>query len=100
MYVFASYYYYHHYTREYIHTHITTIKFNAIFNTNYLQEIYKHDEDLQFLSPLYTIERTNDDIGYSRDLEMEHRKQEEVLKRFRIHECNLLIATSILEEGL
>jgi endoribonuclease Dicer len=31
---------------------------------------------------------------------MEYRKQEEVLKRFRIHECNLLIATSILEEGL
>ncbi|XP_011149855.1 endoribonuclease Dcr-1 [Harpegnathos saltator] len=65
-----------------------------------LNEIYKHDEDLQFLSPLYTIERTTDDVGYSRDLEMEHRKQEEVLKRFRIHECNLLIATSILEEGI
>jgi len=55
---------------------------------------------LHFLSPLYTIERNNDDVNYSRDLEIEHRKQEEVLKRFRIHECNLLIATSILEEGL
>ncbi|KAL0111364.1 hypothetical protein PUN28_012927 [Cardiocondyla obscurior] len=65
-----------------------------------LSEICKHDEDLHFLSPLYTIERNVDDIGYSRDLEMEHRKQEEVLKRFRIHECNLLIATSILEEGI
>ncbi|XP_071644928.1 endoribonuclease Dicer-1 [Temnothorax longispinosus] len=65
-----------------------------------LSEICKHDEDLHFLSPLYTIERNIDDIGYSRDLEMEHRKQEEVLKRFRIHECNLLIATSILEEGI
>lgn len=31
---------------------------------------------------------------------MEHRKQEEVLKRFRIHECNLLISTSILEHGI
>ncbi|XP_012529231.1 endoribonuclease Dcr-1 [Monomorium pharaonis] len=65
-----------------------------------LSEICKHDEDLHFLSPLYTIERNPDDVGYSRDLEMEHRKQEEVLKRFRIHECNLLIATSILEEGI
>lgn len=73
---------------------------NFFFNVIHSQEIYKHDEDLQFLSPLYTIERTPDDVGYSRDLEMEHRKQEEVLKRFRIHECNLLIATSILEEGL
>lgn len=34
-----------------------------------------------------------------RDPETEYRKQEEVLKRFRIHECNLLIATAILEEG-
>ncbi|KYQ58121.1 Endoribonuclease Dicer [Trachymyrmex zeteki] len=65
-----------------------------------LSEICKHDEDLHFLSPLYTIERSTDDVGYSRDLEMGHRKQEEVLKRFRIHECNLLIATSILEEGI
>ncbi|KYM78866.1 Endoribonuclease Dcr-1 [Atta colombica] len=65
-----------------------------------LSEICKHDEDLHFLSPLYTIERNTDDVGYSRDLEMGHRKQEEVLKRFRIHECNLLIATSILEEGI
>ncbi|EZA50771.1 Endoribonuclease Dcr-1 [Ooceraea biroi] len=65
-----------------------------------LNEISKHDEDLHFLSPLYTIERNTDDIGYARDLEMEYRKQEEVLKRFRIHECNLLISTSILEEGI
>ena len=65
-----------------------------------LNETSSHDEDLHFLSPLYTIERSTDDIGYSRDLEMQHRKQEEVLKRFRIHECNLLISTSILEEGI
>ncbi|CAK9807565.1 Endoribonuclease dcr-1 [Anthophora plagiata] len=65
-----------------------------------LNEISTHDEDLHFLSPLYTIERNVDDISYSKDLEIEHRKQEEVLKRFRIHECNLLISTSILEEGI
>ncbi|XP_076235555.1 endoribonuclease Dcr-1 [Calliopsis andreniformis] len=65
-----------------------------------LNEISMHDEELHFLSPLYTIERNTDDISYSRDIEMEHRKQEEVLKRFRIHECNLLISTSILEEGI
>ncbi|XP_015607218.1 endoribonuclease Dcr-1 isoform X2 [Cephus cinctus] len=65
-----------------------------------LNEVCKHDQDLHFLSPLYTIEKTVDDMSYARDVEMEHRKQEEVLKRFRIHECNLLIATSILEEGI
>lgn len=64
-----------------------------------LNEISMHDKDLHFLSPLYTIERNIEDISYSKDLEIEHRKQEEVLKRFRIHECNLLISTSILEEG-
>ncbi|XP_043263545.1 endoribonuclease Dcr-1 [Colletes gigas] len=65
-----------------------------------LNEISAYDEDLHFLSPLYAIEKNADDIGYSRALEMEHRKQEEVLKRFRIHECNLLISTSILEKGI
>ncbi|XP_043480045.1 endoribonuclease Dcr-1 [Leptopilina heterotoma] len=65
-----------------------------------LNEVSKHDEDLQFLSPLYTSEKSNEDMSYSRDVAMEHKKQEEVLKRFRIHECNLLIATSILEEGI
>ncbi|XP_053994558.1 endoribonuclease Dcr-1 isoform X1 [Hylaeus volcanicus] len=64
-----------------------------------LNEISTYDEELHFLSPLYAIENDTDD-GYSRALEMEHRKQEEVLKRFRIHECNLLISTSILEEGI
>ncbi|XP_015439626.1 PREDICTED: endoribonuclease Dcr-1 [Dufourea novaeangliae] len=65
-----------------------------------LHEISVHDEQLHFLSPLYTIERIPDDTGYSKDIEVEHRKQEEVLKRFRVHECNLLISTSILEEGI
>ncbi|KAF7383500.1 hypothetical protein HZH66_012850 [Vespula vulgaris] len=65
-----------------------------------LNEACKYDEDLHFLSPLYMIESNTDEVGYCRDLELEHRKQEEVLKRFRIHECNLLIATSILEEGI
>lgn len=60
-----------------------------------LNEISNHDEHLNFLSPLYTIERSD-----SGDSESEHRKQEEVLKRFRIHECNLLISTAVLEEGI
>ncbi|XP_011315268.1 endoribonuclease Dcr-1 [Fopius arisanus] len=65
-----------------------------------LNEVCKHDEELNFLSPLYTIEKNTDDSTYSRDPEAEHKKQEEVLKRFRIHECNLLVATAILEEGI
>ncbi|XP_076297462.1 endoribonuclease Dcr-1 isoform X1 [Lasioglossum baleicum] len=64
-----------------------------------LHDIAIHDEHLHFLSPLYTTERNPEDI-YSKDVDVEHRKQEEVLKRFRIHECNLMISTSILEEGI
>ncbi|XP_044014882.1 endoribonuclease Dicer [Aphidius gifuensis] len=65
-----------------------------------LNEVSKNDPELHFLSPLYTVENTNDDVSYSKDPEAEHKKQEEVLKRFRIHECNLLISTAILEEGI
>lgn len=63
------------------------------------QDVCKHDKDLQFLSPLYTIEKNPEVTSSTHDKEVQHRKQEEVLKSFRIHECNLLIATSILEEG-
>lgn len=79
----------------------TGVKYDYFFNVScFTQEACKYDEDLHFLSPLYMIESSTDEVGYCRDVEIEHRKQEEVLKRFRIHDCNLLIATSILEEGL
>ncbi|XP_039762549.1 endoribonuclease Dcr-1 isoform X2 [Pararge aegeria] len=38
--------------------------------------------------------------GEGRDCQKESKKQEEVLKKFRMHECNLLLATSVLEEGI
>lgn len=45
------------------------------------------------------LKKTADPLTEPRDAEQEHLKQEEVLKRFRMHECNLLIATSVLEGG-
>lgn len=48
----------------------------------------------------YTVEKIADPTTDNREAEIEHRKQEEVLKKFRMHECNLLIATSVLEEGI
>lgn len=65
-----------------------------------LSEMSRHVEEFKFLSPLFTCEKTNDDIVSGRDIEHEHKRQEEVLKKFRIHECNLLISTSIIEEGI
>ncbi|XP_068627369.1 endoribonuclease Dcr-1 [Battus philenor] len=34
------------------------------------------------------------------ECQRQSRKQEDVLKKFRMHECNLLLATSALEEGI
>lgn len=65
-----------------------------------LNEVRRHDEKLNYLGVQYTVEKTADPVTEPRDAEQEHRKQEEVLKRFRMHECNLLIATSVLEEGI
>ncbi|KAJ1531645.1 hypothetical protein ONE63_000316 [Megalurothrips usitatus] len=65
-----------------------------------LNEVRRYDEKLSYLGVQYTVEKTADPVTEPRDAEQEHRKQEEVLKRFRMHECNLLIATSVLEEGM
>ncbi|CRL07309.1 CLUMA_CG020288, isoform A [Clunio marinus] len=62
-------------------------------------EVSRHDPDLKFLNVQYTINKTADPITESKEAEAEHRKQEEVLKKFRMHECNLLISTAVLEEG-
>jgi endoribonuclease Dicer len=76
---------------------------NSTFTTKTLFclfcEVSRHDPDLKFLNVQYTIDRTADPIAEPKEYELEHRKQEEVLKKFRMHECNLLISTSVLEEG-
>lgn len=66
----------------------------------FLAEMTKHDPDLEYLSAQYTGDKEADPITEVQKFENEHRKQEEVLKRFRIHSCNLLIGTSVLEEGI
>ena len=43
---------------------------------------------------------TGGKVSYSNETEMNFKKQEEVLQQFRDHEFNLLIATSVVEEGL
>jgi endoribonuclease Dicer len=62
-------------------------------------EVSRHDPDLKFLNVQYTINKSADPITEAKEAENEHRKQEEVLKKFRMHECNLLISTAVLEEG-
>ena len=43
---------------------------------------------------------TGGKVNYSNETEMNFKKQEEVLRQFRLHKFNLLIATCVVEEGL
>uniref|UniRef100_A0A6P4EHJ9 ribonuclease III n=1 Tax=Drosophila rhopaloa TaxID=1041015 RepID=A0A6P4EHJ9_DRORH len=65
-----------------------------------LAEISRRDPDLKFLRCQYTTDRVADPTTEPKEAELEHRRQEEVLKRFRMHDCNVLIGTSVLEEGI
>lgn len=75
-------------------------KFVAKILFNLLYEMSKHDPDLSYLMVQFTVDRAADPLTETKQAEMEHRKQEDVLKRFRMHSCNLLIGTSVLEEGI
>nr|AFK29469.1 Dicer1 [Locusta migratoria]BAW35364.1 Dicer1 [Locusta migratoria] len=75
-------------------------KFTAKILYHLLNEIRRNDEDYSFVAPQYTVDKEADPLTEPREAENEHRKQEEVLKRFRMRECNLLVGTSVLEEGI
>ncbi|CAH0602428.1 unnamed protein product [Chrysodeixis includens] len=56
---------------------------------------------LSHLCAQYCASETRADPGSEpRECQRQGKKQEEVLKKFRMHECNLLLATSALEEGI
>ncbi|XP_035894675.1 endoribonuclease Dcr-1 [Anopheles stephensi] len=65
-----------------------------------LYEISRSQREFDFISPQYTVDKVANPQTDAQQAALEHRKQEEVLKRFRMHECNLLIGTSVLEEGI
>lgn len=48
---------------------------------------------------MYTVDKIIDPLKEPREAENEHHRQEEVLRKYRAHECNIMIATSILEQG-
>ena len=62
-----------------------------------LSEMSRNDPMLKFLKCQFTTDRIADPITEPKEAEAEHRRQEEVLKRFRMHDCNILIGTSVLE---
>ncbi|XP_021929010.1 endoribonuclease Dcr-1-like isoform X4 [Zootermopsis nevadensis] len=75
-------------------------RFTAKILYHLLNDLRRFDEDFSFLMAQYTVDKVADPVTDPREAEAEHRKQEEVLKRFRMRECNLLVGTSVLEEGI
>lgn len=57
------------------------------------------DDDFWWISALFSVEKQADPTREPREAETEHKTQEEVLRKFRSHECNIMVATSILEQG-
>nr|CAH7717562.1 unnamed protein product [Callosobruchus chinensis] len=57
------------------------------------------DDDFWWISTLFSVEKVANPVKEPREAEHEHKTQEEVLRKFRCHECNILVATSILEQG-
>lgn len=56
-------------------------------------------DDFWWVSTLFLVDKLADPIKEPREAEHEHKTQEEVLRKFRCHECNILITTSVLEQG-
>ncbi|KAB7495069.1 hypothetical protein Anas_10431 [Armadillidium nasatum] len=65
-----------------------------------LKELSDIGGEFSWIFPQYTVELCKKASDDPRAAEAEHRKQEEVFRRFRHHECNLLVSTSVLEEGI
>ncbi|XP_050699667.1 endoribonuclease Dicer-like isoform X6 [Eriocheir sinensis] len=65
-----------------------------------LKELSDIGGDFAWIFPQYTVEARESVKDDPRAAEAEHKKQEEVLRRFRHHECNILVSTRVLEEGI
>lgn len=76
-------------------------RYTAVVLNRLIKEAGKQDPELAYISSNFI---TGHGIGKnqprSKQMEVEFRKQEEVLRKFRAHETNLLIATSVVEEGV
>ncbi|XP_035677529.1 endoribonuclease Dicer-like [Branchiostoma floridae] len=76
-------------------------RYTAVVLNKLLQEFAKSDPDLAYISSSCITGHGLSSRGMrSRETEMAFRRQEEILRRFRMHENNLLIGTSVVEEGV
>ena len=57
-------------------------------------------ETLDFIKPLFTMGQASGRSSLLKESKILNMKQNEIMKQFREGLCNLLIATSVLEEGI
>lgn len=65
-----------------------------------MKEASFSDPKLTGLNPTIAIDPNPEYAKDSREAEMEHKRREECLKKFRYREANILIGTALLEEGI
>ena len=76
-------------------------RYTALVLSKQINIAAKLDPELASIKSDYVIGHgTGGKVNYSSYTEMNFKKQEEVLRKFRRREFNLLIATSVVEEGL
>ena len=72
--------------------------FSAKILYHFLKDLSRSKPELSYLCPQYAVQ---DPLPSDpRDVDNERKKQEEALRRFRMRECNILVSSSVLEEGI
>ena len=69
-----------------------------LFRYHFLKQAADVDEKLVGLNPTIAISSNPDFSKDSREAEMEYKKREESLRKFRYREANFLVGTSLLED--
>ena len=64
-----------------------------------IKEASKNDEKLRFVRPNFTMGQASKGNVF-KESDILGMKQREIMKQFREGQCNLLVATSVLEEGI
>ena len=77
---------------------VVTSAFSAKILYHFLKDLSRSRQELSYLCPQYAVQ---DPLPSDpRDVDNERKKQEEALRRFRMRECNILVSSSVLEEGI
>ncbi|XP_068760261.1 endoribonuclease Dicer-like isoform X2 [Montipora capricornis] len=76
-------------------------RYTALVLSEQINIAAKLDHEISFVQSKFVIGHgTGGKVNYSTETGMNFKKQEKVLRQFRQHEFNLLIATCVVEEGL